>query len=188
MTCLKDGGATIDTVISVNNGPRVFEGRTVLVDLFLGTDADWLLSIDNDIGWSHADYRKLLGHADEVDRPMVAGIYNILRPGNSMEPCVYRVKRGPLRMEPVNVGTDVPGVMKVDAAGFGFNLVHRRVFEAMRKALPDHPFPWFEETVQEGLQVGEDITFHLRAAALGFPLFVVPSVKLTHQKTVLFAR
>ncbi len=43
-------------------------------------------------------------------------------------------------------------------------------------------YPWFQETHVKHLPVGEDITFCIRAGALGIPVHVDTSIKVGHEK------
>jgi hypothetical protein len=44
-------------------------------------------------------------------------------------------------------------------------------------------YPWFQETELGGERCGEDVTFCLRAARCGFPIYVHTGVPVGHQKT-----
>jgi len=73
-------------------------------------------------------------------------------------------------------------LIEVSYTGFGFILIKRGVFEKME-------YPWFRAIEQRiGNMVDftmEDVSFCLRAKALGYKIFVDPKVKVLHAKSVL---
>jgi hypothetical protein len=75
---------------------------------------------------------------------------------------------------------------KVEATGCAFLLIHRTVLEKMQTDL-DVPGPWFDfgwrkSASGEWEQVGEDVTFCMRAASCGFDVYVHSGVKPKHMK------
>jgi hypothetical protein len=69
----------------------------------------------------------------------------------------------------------------VDGTGAACLFIHRSVFERMAEEF-EKPWQWFQETTLNGNTVGEDMTFCLRARALGFPILVDTSIQFGHVK------
>lgn len=164
--------------IPKQSGPRIAHARNDLVKHFLDLDADWLFMVDDDMTFDSDALDRLLQSADPVERPIIGGLcYASGRDGYF--PTMFLVsERGMNRISEWETGTLVP----VDATGAACLLVHRNVFLKM-----DHypeAWPWFQETTFDGVTVGEDVTFCIRARADGFPIFVNTAVEFGHLKTV----
>lgn len=180
--------------------------RNTATAAFLGSDADWLLWIDTDMGFEQDALEKLLMVADPQSAPVVGGLCFIegdyshdFRGGlrSSLAPTLYDW----CWVEPKN---GMPGayklvtrqdwsteqVTRVGATGTGFLLVHRSVFEkisawAQEQGAPPHI--WFERIPgPDGELCGEDISFCLRVHQVGLPVLVHTGVTTTHQKTVWY--
>ena len=73
-------------------------------------------------------------------------------------------------------------VVSVDSTGAACVLIHRSVLEDKRWLTPEHPFPWFRETVFDGKPCSEDHFFFAKARHLGFPIHVDTAAKTGHVK------
>lgn len=196
--CRKGGGK----IMSVS-GPRIAETRSQIVDAFLTSPsfegAEWLLMVDSDMVFRPEDFRLVLESADPLERPIVGGLCFAGLTPESMYPTIYGAKRledGKLDLDKV---FDYPRdqLVKVGATGAAFMLVHRRVFTAMSRPHPDgfgtypdgtpNVFPWFVEghVDGDGRPFGEDISFCMRAGALGFPIYVHTGARIGHHKSVI---
>jgi hypothetical protein len=80
-------------------------------------------------------------------------------------------------------GWPVDEVVQVDATGAACLIVHRTVFEKIAADYQE-PWIWFQETKMGGKDVGEDITFCLRARGAGFPVHVDTKIQFGHMKMV----
>jgi len=67
---------------------------------------------------------------------------------------------------------------RVDAVGAGLMLVRRDVAAALAEAHDGRPFAYVDD-------IGEDVTFCLRAAELGFETILVPAARVGHVKAVV---
>ena len=76
-------------------------------------------------------------------------------------------------------------LVRCDATGAAFLLIHRAALERIRDHGFNRTFPWFQETENVGQPVGEDITFCLRARQLDIPVHVNAAVKVGHHKSTL---
>ena len=152
--------ARLCRVVSVISGPLLSPSRTKVTDLFLQTDAQWLLMVDSDQVFTPADILALLKAADAEHRPIVGGLYT--GSGQGLET------------------TQAPE----GDYGAGFLLVHRRVFEHLA-ALHPRPLPWFQECVRDGEFYGEDTEFFQRAIDAGFRIHLHSGVRIGHVKAVV---
>ena len=168
---------SLESIIRVRSGPQMEEGRNQLVEQFLKTGADWLLSIDTDMVFDHDACERLLVTANYVDAPMVGGLCFGINREFGQFPTMYRTIDG---MPHVLFG-ELEGVVSVDATGAAFTLTHRTLFEDHRR---DSPHPWFHRREVEATDthpggiLGEDLSWcwHLRSE--GVPIFVDTSVEV----------
>ena len=168
---------------------------------FLKSDADWLFWIDSDMGYAPDTIAKLLAAADPVDRPIVGGLCFAMR-GDVPDGL------GGFRTRPVptiyQAGKDQDGfgfvpryaypreaVVQCSATGSACVLIHRTVFEKVADKFGPAGQWWYDRavidpaSVTEGARVmAEDLSFCMRAAAVGCPTFVHTGVKTTHMKSV----
>ena len=120
------------SIVRVQSGPQMEEGRNLLVDRFLETDGQWLLMVDTDMVFDHDAVERLL----EVDSRVVGGLCFGINREFGQFPTMYRNVDG----LPV-VMLDYPqGQVEVDATGAAFLLTHRTVFENHRR---NHEHTWF---------------------------------------------
>lgn len=174
--------------IDETSGANIVTPRNKVVREFLEQkrDADWLFLLDDDMTFDPDCLDRLLGSADSVSRPIMGGLCFSLNKGDDQEVCptLYGLsEQGTVRFEDYPPGQ----VVRVAATGAACLLIHRRVLEAMLVEYPK-PWPWFAETVTGdgwGDSMSEDITFCLRAGALGFPVHVDTGVRVGHVKPVV---
>jgi hypothetical protein len=146
---------------------KPFEGRLTY---------DKILWIDSDITWEPEDVLKLYNS----DKDIISGAY-LIATGDVM---AYKEKLGkPYSYDEVKQMTEP---VEIYSAGFGFICFKSGIFEKM-------PRPWFQafptETEIDGKpyvfnMLGEDISLCHRAKSLGFQIWLDPTVKVTHHKTV----
>jgi hypothetical protein len=174
---------------------HIHAGRNQFASALLDeSEADWLFMIDSDMGFAPDTVERLIDSAHAKDRPVVGGLafgqkhdgkgpFHGMR--NRMVPTLYQMyenteKVGFVPMFDYPRGELVP----VDATGAACLLIHRLALAEVR----DHHGPrWFtplEVPKGEGgrTEFGEDISFCIRLAACGIPIFVDTSVKTTHDK------
>lgn len=165
---------------------NVSAARNTVTQRFLDRqDSDWLLWIDADMQWDPRDIDVLLDAADEAERPVVGGLCFGMS-GGELFPTVYQfaeVDGGLTTIRVLEYERDA--LVRVAATGAAFLLIHRRVLEKMRARGFNEAFPFFQETQNGADPVGEDITFCLRVAACGLPVFVHTGVRVGHHKSVL---
>jgi GT2 family glycosyltransferase len=150
--------------------------------------------VDTDMGFTKDTVDRLVASADKHDRPVVGGLCFALRgapkqvtPLNGLRyrivPTVYEYReleddRGftPIFDYPRNQ------LMQVHGTGAACLLIHRTVLEDMGGKYDT----WFQ-TIHDGdRNYSEDLSFCMRLALMGVPLFVDTAVKTTHDKGGLF--
>lgn len=170
--------------LSLASGPRISAARTQIVDTFLGFPGqpEWLWMLDADMSFPADTLARLLKAADPDERPIVGGLCFVGGREAAPHPTLYVLKEddGCARLDTI---LDWPrgDVVQVDATGAACVLVHRSVLERLAVHYP-RPFPWFAETFLGDAQIGEDITFCLRARRLGIPVHVHTGVEVGHIK------
>lgn len=171
---LRTRDQNIAGAISVGGGAgRLDNARNEVAKRFVDkTTCDWLFTLDTDMVFSPEDFDALLASADEVDAPIVSGM--------------YFVDEKPPRVAAANtVGTSIKSItdweddklVSVDWCGAGFMLVHRSVFDKVG----DNPYRQ-DIVAPSGALVGEDYSFCERARQAGFAVKVNPSVFVGHVK------
>ena len=73
------------------------------------------------------------------------------------------------------------GLTQVGATGSACVVIHRTVFERMRDELPDQQ-PYDRIRANDGGYMSEDVSFCVRAGALGIPVWVDQGVHTNHLK------
>jgi len=177
--------------IEMQSSPRIAEARSQVVEQFAERfpDADWLLMVDADMVWTPSDVELLLDVATRNERPIVGGLCFALD-GDGVKPVMFRLLDSSGKAEIIR---DYPrgDLVEVDSTGAAFLLVHRQVFAKMRQQFgkradgSDNPYPWFVEgqVTRDGVALGEDSAFCLRAKAMGIPIHVHTGARIGHVKT-----
>lgn len=165
--------------------------RNTIAARLVNSDVDWLLWVDSDMGFAPDSLSRLLAAADPVERPVVGGLCFASRQYAHDGFGGYRTKPLPtvydwiegedgkprfsaVPMYPVNA------LVTVAATGAAFVLIHRSVFERIAEQFGP---TWYDRTPgTDGKMLGEDISFCVRAQAVGFPIHVHTGVRTTHFK------
>jgi len=171
--------------ITHTSGLYVADNRTMLVQRFLETDADWLLQVDTDIEFPVTLVETMLRIAGD-DRKIVAanvplGVYASVAFMETKTPGIWDC----LETLPADV-------FQCDGAATAVYLAHRDVFKAIAA---EHGQCWFHHMYlpksPEGTppwafkfqSIGEDLAFSLRAKRSGFQTWVARVPGLGHHKT-----
>ena len=180
--------ARMDALLRVEAGGLLSRGRNELVARFMDTcTAEWLLMVDSDEQLSLDAFDKLIEAVHDKDRPIMAGLYFGAWPGEfypTAVPLIFNRVEGSTRFLPVmDYPTDK--VIRVDSAGTGCLLIHRRVFEAFQADASPHQgktWCWFQDMPVNQDWLSEDHFFCARAIELGFPIHAHTGVILPHRK------
>lgn len=170
-------------------GSDIAGGRNDIVRKFLTRSIEWLLMVDDDMTFPPDALEKLLASADPKLRPVVGGLCFGGGRG-SIYPTMYRL------VDPKENDGDPRGhvnewedgeLVKVDATGAAFLLIHRSVLVRMLEVFGEGTpaAPWFSFSAYKGFPFSEDWTFCLRLMQLEVPLYVNTAVKIGHEKSVV---
>lgn len=137
---------------------------------------DKLLWIDSDIAWEPEDVLKLY----HSDKDIVTGAY-ILDTGVV---AAYKTMFGsPMSQDDV---INLKEVTEIEGAGFGFICFKSGIFENLSR-------PWFQMVPKQHIIGGQEITIPImgedlslceRVRKIGFKIWLDPSVRLVHHKTL----
>jgi len=152
-----------------------------MMPIFGGEPYDWIMWIDSDMGqFDFSHIQKLI----DADKDIITGVAPLGPTGRSAigqygyddfgQPSVqfYNVLETDKQLDP-----NVP--VEVEYCGYAFLLVRKGVFEAME-------YPWFRYTPHEHAYkqslLGEDLGWCVRAKEAGFKIWMLPGVKVSHNK------
>lgn len=170
-------------------GLYVPELRNALAARFLDMPADWLWFIDSDIVFPPDTLARMLAYAGRAG--VLAGSYWSNYGGGMNTTWLERRPSGHYRplqaLQATALGTpELPGEpIELDACGMGMTLIHRQVLQDVAAdQARDDPWKWFGHDLQEGVRLGEDVTFCERARRAGHTVLGVP-VAVHHWKWAL---
>lgn len=173
-------------LLTMANESLVTKARSRLSNFFINnTEYEYILFIDADIGFTPEDVFKLI----MSNKDIVCG--------------AYPMKGIPLRY---NYNVSQPEVregdlVKIENIGFGFALIHRRVFESVankyKEELKYYPatnnssypptekeyhnsYHYFLELKKDMAYLPEDFSFFERASSVGYQVWLDTSIKLSH--------
>lgn len=182
---IEKGDKRLLSKIMHTQGLYVGDNRTLLVQRFLSTEAEWLLQVDTDIEFLPTLVEEMVRLAGQDKRILAASV-----PLGAYPSCAFK------RTETPGVWTPVWPVpmqpVECDGLATAVALIHREVFE---KIAANHGQCWFHHiylpesepgTAPRDFKFrsqGEDLAFSVRAAAEGFKLWVVHVPWVGHHKT-----
>lgn len=145
--------------------------RNSAVDDVLALGFEWLFFLDDDVIPPPDVIARLMNHRLDI----VSGLY--YRRHLPVKPVAMRLtEQGPAWIDnwsPPN------SMIRVDYVGAGCLLIHRRVFEALKR-------PWFDweigrrEATPTRNALSEDFAFCAKAAEAGFPIHLDTSIQCEH--------
>ena len=130
---------------------------------------DKVLWIDSDISWTVDDFFKVY----ESEHDIVSGAYMMA------DRVIVASKQpwGGLMSQEEFHSHKEP--FKVASVGFGYICVRSGVFESLAK-------PWFAPPPEvDRFLIGEDVAWCIKARKAGYDIWLDPSVRVDHQKTVI---
>lgn len=159
-------GVPLSVLCVVNSsGPAV--ARSLVAQEFLDGAASRLFWIDSDMVWTPDDFMKLLGLSTKMG--VVGATYSV----KSETKPRFIVKHPDMTDFDMNEF----GCLKVDGMGLGFTIVKREVIERLAAVKKPHIF---REDFVDGQLRGEDIAFFADVAALGYDIWLDPTIELGH--------
>ena len=179
-------------LITLANESLVTKARSRIANFFMNnTQYEYVMFIDADIGFEPEYVMRLLSHKKDI----ACGAY----PMKSI-PLRYNYN---ITQPPVASGD----LIQIDNVGFGFALIHRRVFEGIRNeygkelkyipALNHSTYPiteeeyhnsyhYFNELKKDDSFLPEDFSFFERAKNVGFVSWLDTHIKLCHVGSHVF--
>lgn len=181
-----------DKFYAQHSGPYLDDERNKCVQWFFNdTQSDFLLFIDSDISFDPDQAFNLIQMAVDHRISILSGIYY-----NSFYPTgigslafdwkhdeeLNQPNLKPLSVDELHALGDIDKPHEVGGCGAGFLAISRQCLIDMQN-LYGPPLPWFAELVLDGIHMGEDLTFCIRAKYAGHPTYVLPSITVSHFKT-----
>ena len=177
---------------------HVHTGRNDVVRAFLDrTPGEWLLFLDDDMGFAPDIVTTLLESADPKTRPVMGGLCFAQKRYEVGPELGHRFKVVPTIYRFVMTATTAGfgavqdyarnAVVKVDATGGACLLIHRDVLASMRAEVGEH---WFDPVTidvadsTETVSFSEDLSFCWRLHGAGVPIYVNTAAKTSHLKEV----
>lgn len=168
-------------------------GRNNITQKFLDTtECEWLWFIDSDMGFGPTTVDDLIESADPAEAPVVGGLCFSLKqeghgPFHSVVcdefPTIYDWCETDKRVGFVaRLNYERDAMVSCDATGGACLLIHRSALERLRERFGDHWFTQVPHPKAEHEQLSEDLSFCLRLAACGLPLWINTAVKTVHHK------
>ena len=182
---LKSGVEFASTLRSQGN--QIARQRQTVIDYWYDkTGHEWLLWVDSDVVISPEKFKLLWDNKDAEKRPLVTGVY--FTTDNPEEPLMVPM---PTVYSFVNDGDGGVGItrvhplpenqlIKVDAAGMGFILMHRSIVPKVREAGPDGQV--FMEIGRGTKFMGEDIFFFALCDKAEIPVYCHTGATVPHMK------
>lgn len=147
--------------------------------------SDWLLWVDSDVVISPDTFKLLWDNKDEVERPILSGVYfttdhpeePLMEPKPTLFWFAHKGNEvGISRVHPLPKDK----LLKVDAAGMGFVLMHRSVIDRIKAVLPNVPI--FADMGHGANFMGEDIYFFSLCDKADIPVYAHTSATVPHMK------
>lgn len=158
----------VDLAFTIGGG--LIHNRNLLVKKFLETNAEWFLFIDSDVA-------PPLNVLDMIEngKDICAGIYHqYVKAHDLVIPLMFVKKENRERFAKDDIVGDV---IEVDGAATGCMLIHRRVFEKVKKPYFEIPYD------KDGLSAcSEDIYFCGKAQKAGFKIWIDKRMIGNHYK------
>jgi hypothetical protein len=175
-----------------SQGNQIARQRDRLINHWYNANkTEWLLWVDSDVVISPETFMKLWKNKDKVKRPMVTGVYFTSdtpeEPLMIPLPTIFQFEDDPennklisKRIHPLPENQ----LIKIDAAGMGFILMHRSVVKRIKDVMPDAAL--FAEMGKGDSFLGEDIYFFALCHQVGIPLWCDTGALAPHMKRFSF--
>lgn len=181
----KNNGINITQFLRMNGNQIARQREELLWQWRNVMPTDWILWIDSDIVLNIDALKVLIDSVDKEKRPVVSGLYFILKEIEQTlpkpSPCIFLdVEANPYAVIPVE---PIPEneLIKIDAAGFGFVLMHKSILEKLDTKYKDKTV--FEEHAGIGENfISEDIGFFRKLKEVGVPVYAHTGAHVQHIK------
>lgn len=173
-----------------SQGNQIARQREKIINYwYQNNKSDWLLWVDSDVVISPEKFKLLWDNKDAVERPIVSGVYFTTdtpeEPLMIPLPTIYKFANvdntiGIQRVHPMPENQ----LLKIEAAGMGFVLMHRNAIAKIKEALPDVPL--FAEVGTGDNFMGEDIYFYALCDKVEVPVYAHTGATVPHMKRFSF--
>jgi len=164
----------------VAGNSSVTDARNAVLTDFLRGDSSRLFWVDDDIEWKPSDFLRVLLLSRHYD--VVSAAYPLKRPDQNV---VINGLTKPLK-------TNAHGLIKIESLGIGFTVVTRDALERWVATKNWKRHGTHGTDVVQAFKItedaGEDINFFRELGALGFDVWLDPSVNLGHIGTFTYRR
>jgi hypothetical protein len=174
--------------IVVASGPYLSANRNRMVQSFLDTDSEWLLSLDSDLLIDLDSFDTILSAADEEKYPVIGGKYylpmnnNLVIAAQAWHP---EIKEGGIFLEETDISTSDFMIEDLHSLGGGYLLIHRKVYETILNDATI-PMPWFQDYYEDypyDTWISDDIHFFRLVHKYGFKPALCTRATSEHLKT-----
>ncbi len=172
--------------VVVASGPYLSWNRNSMIDMFLETESDWLLSLDSDLCIPIESFDELVQSVDKDEYPIMGGLYYLpLNGGKNIFPSAMKLlddKQGVfLSMEECSKDKGI--VTNLHSVGNGFSMIHRSVFEKIKDA-NGQKLGWFKDEYREEYDtwISDDVYFYAQCRALGIKISLNTNTTSQHLK------
>ena len=187
---LLKSGVKFDATLR-SQGNQIARQRQTVVDYWYDkTEYEWLVWVDSDVVISPEKFKLLWDNKNKDTHPVVTGVYfttdNPEEPLMVPMPTVYSFANdgkgnfGLARVHPLPENK----LIKVDAAGMGFIIMHRSIVPKIREIAPDGQV--FMEMGRGSKFIGEDIFFFALCDKAEIPVHCHTGATAPHMKRFSF--
>lgn len=168
------------------------DARNEMTRAFLASGADWMWSVDTDMGFAPDTLERLIESAEIVGAGAIGALCFMWSPTMPDGMGGYRGIPVPTLHEwdgqgfgmwsLAESGYPTDQVIRVGATGAACLLIHRETCLAIEREFGDEW--WSPVRYTDGRTLGEDLSFFYRMIQVNIPAFVDTSIKTTHAKTM----
>jgi GT2 family glycosyltransferase len=141
-------------------------------------DYDYSLWIDSDQIFTVGHFEQLLAADKDIVSALIRTTDGNFNSGIYNEESMKKMGVGVIKLNDENVG-EMTDLIRASYCGFGMVLIKKGVFEKIGSN-------WFDAISYEALnrvgQMGEDMSFCIRAGKAGFEVWVDPTCRVGHEK------
>ena len=186
---LLKSGVKFETSLRSQGNQIGRQRETILKYWFENNKSDWLLWVDSDVVLTVETFKLLWDNKDAKERPIMTGVY--FTTDNPEEPLMvpmptvftFAEKDGVIGIQRIHP-LPKDELIKVDAAGMGFVLMHRSVVERVLDKMPEATF--FTEVGVHKTFMGEDIFFFALLNQCEIPVWCHTGALAPHMKLFSF--
>lgn len=177
----------VGEITGCDAGALVADGRNALAAQFLAGPLEWLWYVDSDVVFTPGTLTRLAGAADPPEQTVITGLCPVARGDGG--PSIYHTttdEHGDTSFIPMS-GYPEDDVIQVGACGGACLLIHRSALEIVR-ARGGGQDCWFRQIATPRTSYGEDLSFSLRLAEAGIPLWAHTAAQVGHVKPVTLGK